>query len=228
MADPDWAQFCERACLLGETLVVADLHVGRDATSMVEMPLGERGDLTDRLGSLLDAHAPTEVVVAGDLLHSFSTVPKGVPETVAAVETLVADAGADLVVTPGNHDAMLGEIGDATTADAHRVGETVVCHGHERPPIDAERYVVGHEHPAIEIEGQRRPCFLYGPGVTDGADLLVLPAFSRLAAGSVLNGMATADCLSPLLGDLDACRPVVVTGDGPLPFPSLGELRGFL
>ncbi|MFB6106155.1 MAG: metallophosphoesterase [Halobacteriaceae archaeon] len=229
MGDPEWARCLDRACLVGDALVLADLHVGRAAGSNVAMPVDERGDLTGRLAALLDAHDPGTVVFAGDVLHAFDSVPDGAGETVAALESLVADAGADLVVTPGNHDGMLDAVTEAPTPAAHRLPDgTVVCHGHAVPDADAGRYVVGHEHPALVVEGARHPCFLYGPGVHDGADLLVVPAFSQLAAGTVVNDLSAADTLSPLLGDLGACRPVVVTGDGPLPFPPLRELRPFL
>lgn len=220
-----------------DALVLADLHVGRAATSNVEFPLGERADLSDRLDAAIERFDPGTVVVAGDLLHSFSRVPRGVSEAVADLATIVADAGAAFVVVEGNHDAMLDAVRDAAAEETDAVepfevvGEyalddgTVVCHGHEPPDAAGDRYVVGHEHPAIRIEGRKRPCFLDGRGVFRGADVLVLPAFSRLARGCVVNGMRTRDCLSPLVTDLDACRPVVVADGEGLTFPPLAEFR---
>jgi len=212
-----------------DALVLADLHVGRDATSSVELPLGERADLTDRLGRLLDRFAPETVVFAGDVLHSYSSVPDGVAEAVADLEGAVDDADADLVVTPGNHDGLLDTVSEAPRESEVALPDgTVVCHGHEPPETDATRYVVGHEHPAITIEGRKRPCYLRGDGLYRDAAVLVLPAFSRLARGTVVNGLRTADCLSPLVSDLGACRPIVESDDGPLAFPPLGELRRHL
>lgn len=232
------AQFRDRAAYLpGEdALVVADLHVGRDADSAVEIPLGERADLTDRLAALLEAFDPAQVVFAGDVLHAFDRLPEGIEETFANLRATVADAGAELVVVRGNHDGMLDALGafDVDARDAYRVGDTVVCHGHERPEIggsaDPARYVVGHDHPAIEIEGKRRPCLLYGPGSFRGADVLMLPAFNRLAPGTTVNGMRTRDFMSPLVTDADALRPVVRDEEGgeTLGFPPLGEFRRLL
>jgi len=225
------ARYRDRAVYLpgADALVVADVHVGRDAASAVELPLGERADLTGRLADLLDAFAPGEVVVAGDLLHAFDRVPEGVTETLDRLRAAVADAGADLTVVRGNHDGMLDAL-DVTARDAHRIGDAVVCHGHERPEVDADRYVVGHDHPAIEIEGKRRPCALYGPGAFRGGDLLMLPAFNRLAPGSTVNGMRAGDFMSPLVTDADALRPVVRDEDRgeTLEFPPLGEFRRLL
>ncbi|MFB6217951.1 MAG: metallophosphoesterase [Halobacteriaceae archaeon] len=208
-----------------DALVVADLHVGRAETSNVEYPLGERADLRDRLGALLDEFDPGTVVVAGDLLHSFESVPRGVEETVADLRSLVADAGAAFVVVEGNHDTMLDAVG-VEAAREHRIGDTVVCHGHEEPRSGAERYVVGHEHPAITMEGNRQPCFLVGS--YRGAEVIVLPAFSALAPGREVNGLYRGDTLSPLIEDIDGFRPVAVADGEPLEFPRLGELRRLL
>jgi hypothetical protein len=220
-------------------LVLGDLHVGRGAASNVDYPLGEGADLRERLTALLARFDPAEVVVAGDLLHAFDRVPEGVPETVASLQAAVADAGADLIVTPGNHDTML----DAVLADVdarvvpayHLPGtDTVVCHGHEEPDADSDpdgaaaRYLVGHEHPAVEMEGRRRPCFLEGPALYEGRDVVVLPAFSRLAAGVLVNDRTTADCVTPLVTDVGACRPVVVSEGEALRFPPLRDLRPML
>jgi putative SbcD/Mre11-related phosphoesterase len=227
---PSWAEFGERAVYLpdADAVVVADLHVGRDAASNVEFPLGEREDLLDRLGALLESFEPGTVVVAGDLLHVRGSVPEGVRATVDALESTVEDAGAAFRVVQGNHDAMLDAV-DVDADDAVELPDgTVVWHGHDDPPVDADRYVVGHEHPAVEIEGTRHPCFLYGPRQHDGADVLVLPAFTRLAAGTLVNGLERDDSLSSMLSDPDGFRPVVVSGGETLAFPALGDLRGLL
>lgn len=212
------------------TLVLADLHLGKGAASNVEWPVGERGDITDRFAALVQRFDPDEVVVAGDLLHSFSTLPRGVMGSVRELTSAAREAGARVLVTPGNHDAMLGEVWKGPTAEEHRVGDYVVTHGHVEPEGDADCYVVGHEHPTIEIEGKRRPCYLRAEDHYRGADLLVLPSFTRLAAGVVVNGMDTRDFQSPLVTRADDLRPVVrdEAADETLSFPPLGEFRRML
>ena len=229
------AQFRDRGLYLPDedALVVADLHVGRDATSAVEMPLGERDDLTDRVGDLLAAFDPATVVVAGDFLHAFDRVPEGVEETAADVRDAVADAGAELVVVRGNHDSMLDSVLDSRgvpTREEYRGRATVVHHGHAEPDGEAARYVVGHDHPAIEIEGARHACLLHGPGTYRGGDVFVLPAFNRLAPGTTVNGARTSDFQSPVVTNADALRPIVWDSDAEetLSFPPLGKLRRLL
>lgn len=223
--------FRDRALLVEDALVLADLHVGRGADSNVDIPVGDGADTVERFEALLARFDPAEAVVAGDLLHSFRTVPRTVRETVDGLVGAAREAGVRLVVTPGNHDTMLDSVWDGPTADSYRVGDTVVCHGHVDPdpedPGSVRRYVVGHDHPTITIEGQRRPCYLAAEGAYRGAAVVMLPAFNRLLQGVEVNGMTAGDFMSPLVTDADAFAPVVrdETGDETLTFPPLGEFR---
>jgi hypothetical protein len=134
--------------------------------------------------------------------------------------------------------------------------DVLVCHGHEEPvpapDLDADDpdrapdldagddptagvetpgcYLIGHDHPAITIEGQRRPCFLFGEGVYRDRDVLMLPAFTSLAAGVEINGMRAGDFQSPLIRRVNELRPVVYDADAgeSLAFPELGRFRRLL
>lgn len=231
-ASPDpWFSVRDRAVYLpgADALVLADLHLGRSRTANVELPLPEREAIQSRLVDLLETFEPGTVVLAGDVCHSFSTIPKGVAGTFEDICNRIEDAGAAFVVVRGNHDVMLDSLADPVSETRLRDG-TVVHHGHEPPDADAKRYVVGHDHPAIKIEGVRHPCFLWGVETYRGGDVLVLPAFTELAAGRVINETRGRDMQSPLLSELDEFRPVVreETDGETLVFPPLGAFRGFL
>ena len=221
----DRAAYLPRA----DALVLADLHLGRGAASGVEFPLREPDALSDRLRALLDAFEPGDVVLAGDVLHSFSHLPLVVEDAFDAIVERVRDSSADLTVIEGNHDTMLGELVEPVAE--HRLADgTIVCHGHEEPDGDAPRYVIGHDHPAIVIEGRRHPCYLQGRGAFRGADVLCLPAFDEYAAGTALNGSSPGDVMSPLLAELDRFRPIVRDDEAEetFVFPPLGEFRTLL
>lgn len=217
----------DRAVLLGDVLVLADLHVGKAATANVEAPVGAGTDMVDRVETLLERVDPATVVVAGDLLHSFNTVPRLVEETLDGLRRVIRTADAEVLVTPGNHDTMLDAVWGGDRTPEYRVGDTLICHGHVEPEGEADRYVVGHDHPTITIEGHTRPCYLAGDGVYRGADLLMVPSFNRLVTGVEVNEMSAADFLSPLVRDADALAPVVrdETNDETLVFPPLGGFR---
>lgn len=238
------ATFRDRAVVLGDSLVCADLHVGKGRTSNVEIPLGERDHLVERLTALVDRYEPAEVVFAGDLLHSFDRIPSLAEDTVTALERICRDAGARPVVTPGNHDTMLDVVWDGPTeheyvldgvgwptAGGDERGPIVVCHGHGEPATDGALYVVGHDHPTITIEGQKWHCYLYGENVYDDADVLMLPAFTKLVEGVSINRrFGTAALNSPLVSSLDRFRPIVwdENAEDVRQFPPLGEFRELL
>lgn len=226
----------DRAALLGDALVLADLHFGKGEASSVEFPLGAEDDAVERLSALLDEFEPAEVVFAGDVFHSFDYVPEVAERALSEVTAAVRDAGARPVLLEGNHDTMLGSVwsGDLRCEYELDAGEgtTVVCHGHEEPETAADRYVVGHDHPSIVIEGRKRPCFLDGRGVYRGSDVLVLPSFNRLVEGVSVNGrIGTARPeLSPLVTRIAQFRPIVYDEDAAetLTFPPLGQFERML
>lgn len=219
--------FVDRGVLFDDTLVVADLHVGRGAASNVSFPVGNGTEMIDRLRELVATHDPSDVVVAGDLLHAFDVVPRTVERVVTDLVAAARDGGARVIVTPGNHDTMLDSVWSGPTEPEYRVGDTVVCHGHERPNATAARYVIGHDHPTITIEGQRRPCYLVGEEIYDGADVVVLPSFNGRLRGVEVNTMRASEFMSPLVTDADAFAPVVYddASDEALSFPPLGAFR---
>ncbi|MEA5386470.1 metallophosphoesterase [Haloarculaceae archaeon H-GB11] len=224
----DWT-FADRAVYADGTLVVADLHLGREAAASVQVPVGGDEDVLDRLDDLVSRFDPEEVVLAGDVLHSFGSVPDAVGETVADLHDRIEAAGARPVVTPGNHDVHLDAVWKGATADAYRIGDAVICHGHERPSLDADAVVVGHDHPALAVEGQKRPCFLRGPAA-GFREVVMLPAFDRLASGVVVNEMRGGAFQSPVIDDADALCPVVwdTEANQALEFPALATFRKLL
>lgn len=227
----DGVEVADRACYLDAegVLVVADLHLGFDASSAVTMPVGEGDAVRAHLEDLLDSFSPQSVVVAGDLLHAFDTLPRGVQDTLESIERTVDETGATLRVTRGNHDTMLDEIGfQGTASETVSAGETIIAHGHEEITEAASRYIIGHEHPTIEIAGKRYPCMLVGERVWNGRDVLVLPALSPLVRGTPVNEIRRGDALSPLLADPGSFRPVVVGAEEVHHFPTLTELRPYL
>jgi putative SbcD/Mre11-related phosphoesterase len=248
----DWIEFLDRAVFLPATgtLVLADTHVGRDEASEVEFPLGESADLEDRLTALLSACEPDEVVIAGDVLHRFDRASYGIADRLRTLTEACRDAGASPVLVAGNHDAMLDSVWDGEVHGDYRIEgvdptrpdyDALVCHGHEEPDLDATDdsdaggetpgcYVIGHDHPTIDIEGQRRPCFLFGESVYRDRDVLMLPAFTSLAAGVEINGMRASDFQSPLIRRVNELRPVVYDADAgeSLAFPELGRFRRLL
>jgi hypothetical protein len=181
------------------TLVAADLHLGYVWAHRFEgqlLPLSAREDSTERLLELIAAYRPAEVVLLGDVVHR--VVPA--QELRVELRRLAAEVGerARLRIVLGNHDANLSQllesIGvESETARRLRIGPHLLLHG-DGPDEDEHvsaafretapggRVIIGHEHPALTLSdgvasSVKCPCFLAS------RDVLVLPAFSRWAAG---------------------------------------------
>lgn len=217
----------DRALFFDDTLVLSDLHTGKVVASNVELPVGEGRDMVERVENLCERFEPAEIVIAGDLLHSFQTVPRMVKETLGGLQAAASQFDAEIIVTPGNHDTMLDVVWSGRTTPEYQVGETLICHGHVEPEGSAERYIVGHDHPTITIEGQNHPCYLAGEDSYRDAPLLMLPAFNRLITGVTINDLDAADLMCPLVASMNAFAPIVWDEEGveTLHFPPLGEFR---
>ncbi|MDZ7702765.1 MAG: metallophosphoesterase [Halobacteriales archaeon] len=223
----------DRAVYLPESecLIAADLHLGKAAASAVDAPLDGGPAMVQRLAELVDRFEPAELVLAGDVLHAFGFVPEAARDALDDLAERTAAADAELVLVEGNHDTLLGSLTDIEPTPAHGLADgTIVCHGHEYPERTGERYVVGHDHPVIEIEGRRRPCYLYGAHARDGAAVLGLPSFNPAVRGTAVNRWADGDPLSPFLSTVTDFQPVVWDADAnePLVFPPLGSLQAYL
>jgi len=226
-------QFADRAVYLADadTVVVADLHLGRADASRVEAPIDAIESIRRRVRALLDQFDPETIVFAGDLLHSFDRLPTVAVDAIEELWADCTDAGVEPVAIAGNHDSRLAECWPGDVADAVALEDgTVICHGHTTPEKHGDRYVVGHVHPAITIEGVKRPCYLFGEDAYRGGELLVLPAFTTLAGGVDLAGRRASDLPSPLVSSLGALQPVVWDDDrdDALWFPPLAQLQTLL
>jgi len=189
----------EKAAIIGRTAVIADLHLGFENVmqdSGIAFPRMQIREVIANTRKILEKYTIDRLVIAGDLKHEFS---RNLPYEWEDVEAfLKAFSNVKIEVVRGNHDNFLAailakhgiELKEVTKID----GWTVV-HGHRE--CDAEKIIMGHEHPAVRI---RRggiysfPCFLHAKG---DRDVVVLPAFSPLMSGSDV--LSINSFLSPIL-----------------------------
>ena len=209
--------------------VVSDVHIGLAETLYrqgLHFPLHEEETLLDRFETILERFRPEVFVLDGDIFHSFDRVSRDVRETFSTVlATLRAEC--EVVLVRGSHDTMLPAIAGGTVERYDRGGYTVV-HG-DREVADHGALVIGHDHPAIEIDLARFPCFLYGEGAVRGRDLVVLPAYNPLSPGVMINYARARDFLSPILRRVDAgsLQPVVEVDGEAVVLPPLAGIRRF-
>ncbi len=207
--------------------VVSDIHIGLEEALYADglhFPLHEGETLLDRFASILDRFSPRTVVLDGDIFHSFDRIARSVQRKFSMiVKTLSAEC--EVIYVRGSHDTMLPSVMGGSV-ERYDAGGFTVIHG-DKAVADHGFLVMGHDHPVVEIEMERFPCFLYGRGVVNGKDLLMMPAFNPLSPGVIINYAKGRDFLSPLLRRVDTGRlqPVVEVDGEAVVFPPLAEMR---
>ena len=208
-------------------LVVADYHAG------IESELRKDGvelasQASERVESVLHLLAdtnPDRLVVLGDLGHAIgepwydereefeallSRVRDRVPITLVKgnhdgdVETLLADLGVEVQVTPSDGIRM-GDVGFAhghTWPSREVLTADVVCVGHEHPEVRLEDEVGGYRLERVWLRGDLDPgpfrVHYSDPELTPEGELVVFPAFNVLSGGTWVN-VPDQEFLAPFL-----------------------------
>lgn len=177
----DWLLLPERFAVheRSRTAVIADLHLGYGAARRRQGDAIPIPSLRDELRPFLDAvrlHDLRDVIIAGDLFE------RGYDRDIAqSLLEMLHELHVNLAgLIPGNHDRGIekNELGLPIRREGVLLDGWQIVHGDE--PIGAEKTVMGHWHPAVRLGRRKAPCFV----VNDHQ--LILPAFSRDAAGVIL------------------------------------------
>jgi len=228
----DDLRFGARAAYLPklDVAVVSDAHVGLADAARSQgtgVPFDEGMVLEKAVRDVLTRFEPSTLVFNGDVQHRFGGIGDA-GDTVRRLRRVTESYDAEPIFVEGNHDTDLDAV--VETCAWHKEGEVVFTHGHTIPLDlpDASLYVVGHDHPTVEIEMQKQDCFLYGPFDRSDANVLVTPALNPICEGVVVNEMRASDFLSPFINHFDEFRVAVETEDEVLRFPPIREFRRML
>ena len=203
----------ERALIVGRTAVIADLHLGLENVLIekgIAVPKVQLDDIIERLDRI--SRRVERVVIAGDFKHEFGrNLPYEWEDVKAVMEFLLERV--EVVVVRGNHDnflkAILAKFG-IDLLDYYDIEGWRIVHGHKE--CNADRIIMGHEHPAIKvrIDGVYTfHCFLRVRN--RGREIIVLPAFSPLVQGS---DVTACQFISPILRDVSCDDVEVYALDG--------------
>jgi putative SbcD/Mre11-related phosphoesterase len=216
----------------GNVLVVADLHLGCEASleyQGISLPRVQSREIQKYLKLMIDALEPSKVIVAGDLKHNFSrNLNQEWQDVYKFIRMLCGRV--PLEVVRGNHDnylgAILSEYGIPMSSETTCSGIRIV-HGHVGT-LSRGMTIMGHLHPSIRLKDStgaslKSPCFLY----EDEIGVLVLPALSLIASGVDVVGQLSSDTTSPLLSEIGLASfvPIAFSKAKALKFPEVGELR---
>ncbi|MGB9901963.1 metallophosphoesterase [Methanothrix sp.] len=208
------------------TCVLSDIHIGLEEELFAQgllFPLREMEELLRRIGILLERFNPRKLVLAGDVVHSFGRADQRIRRKLEVILNAIRSR-CDLILVSGTHDGMLPYMGFKAQRRYDEGGYTV-SHGDE-DLREHGHLIIGHEHPVLDVEMMRIPCYLFGMGLMDGMDIIVLPAFNPLCQGVAVNHLEAPDLLSPLLRRVDTGKlhPVVEMEGEVMVFPEIRRL----
>ncbi|MDB4652672.1 ligase-associated DNA damage response endonuclease PdeM [Akkermansiaceae bacterium] len=164
-----------------QTLVVADLHLGKSATFRKRgLPVPEGSNEADlaRLQSLVDLKKPDQLVIAGDLFHSADGMSQA---TITTFHAWLKALNLPVILTEGNHDRRSWFTRHKFPIEVTPGLETddlIITHDPADIPAD-QSGIAGHIHPGVRIrESARQSLRITGFFLRAGRQL-ILPAFSE-------------------------------------------------
>lgn len=234
----------KKALLLGNSLVVADLHIGVErafAGKGIKVP-SQTEKMKNEILSLLKKTKAEVLIVLGDFKHNIPLISyQETREVPAVVEELSKNA--EMHIIKGNHDGNIEKLLSKSTCkiSAHEVlGDAVLAHGHawiRKKEIEEKLIVLAHAHPSIsfkdEFDRKAKEEVWVRSAFTEKArerhefkkapEVIIMPAFNRLVSGAPLNERAEKELIGPYLasGAVGMENAKIYLLDGIL----LGELK---
>lgn len=228
-----------------DAVVISDLHLGMESL-MVDagtfIPRTQLNQVKEDLEAIVAAVKPEKLIVCGDLKHEFSETTYGEREEVREFVDFLSELVEEILLVKGNHDNYLiypvKEYDNVQLEDYFVLDDILFLHGHEifsdLKTIDTDYVLMGHEHPTLALQDkigvtEKVHCFLYGE-MSDGRNLVVLPAFSNFAEGTPMNRIKNTDpeILSPVLRnqiDVQEMKAIAVDREaGVFEFPAVGKI----
>ncbi|MFB6204703.1 MAG: metallophosphoesterase [Candidatus Nanohaloarchaea archaeon] len=220
-----------------EMIVIADLHLGLEASMTSMGSYVPEFQLDDLREELEDARRETEasrLLVNGDLKNEFRTSYAERSEVQEFLQ-FAKETFDEVILVKGNHDTMIEETVDREGLELqenYSEDGVTFAHGHEKVGNGYDTLVIGHEHPALKLEdeigvSEKVDCFLYGE-MRDGSNIIVMPSYAQVSEGSQVNEMPQKELLSPVLReqvDIDELEAVAVSREaGLFEFPEIGRI----
>lgn len=220
-------------------IVIADLHIGLEYALMGDgtyLPVLQYPNIERSILEMVEEHKVERIIIDGDFKHEFARATNQEWTEILDLWDALKEVKVDLDLVRGNHDNYLVNVlkqrGKSIFDPALHLDHILITHGHK--PFDipdgVDTVILAHEHPALgfrdETGGKHRfKCYLYGK--IDGRDVLVLPAYSPMAPGTIVNGSSQPKFLSHWLRNVDTTSftPIVVDKGEVLNFPPLKDLE---
>ena len=212
----------DRALLLPESqsLIIADLHLGKSATFRRQgLPVPEGSTKADlaRLSTLIETQHPTQLIIAGDLVHSSLGLSPDITQTFLS---WLSRLSIPLSITEGNHDSHAAlskrQLPLKILPHLHLDGLLIT---HDPADLPAgQSGIAGHLHPAAKIGPTRRgkhphpsSPHLRLPGFyLKNNEHLILPAFSEFTGTHPIRFQENDHFYTELRGHISEIPPTLL------------------
>ena len=213
----------EPAVIIGNKLVIADLHLGIEyefAGKGIAIP-SQSKKILDRIKKIYSKYNLKELMILGDLKH---LVPKTSfyesTELIRFVQHL--DYFDEISLIRGNHDVLLPkDLGiKIYPSKGIRINNCGLFHGHAYPDervMDSKILLMAHEHPSIAFKGRFgvrsiEQCWLITK--FKGKKLIVMSSFNPICSGSQQScfNLPGHKFLSPLLKKVECVEVLLLDG----------------
>ncbi|MHA1250750.1 MAG: metallophosphoesterase, partial [Candidatus Helarchaeota archaeon] len=163
--------------------------------------------LTDIIEKLFQKITPKNIILNGDILHSFSTLNYEIKQEFLRIIELLKKRSTRIYFIKGSHDTFIEKLVEPINfRSKFFIDEDIlITHGNYSIDISKEinTIVIGHEHPCVEINLEKIPCFLfkhhYDRILNKFINYIILPSFNPLIEGVLINDQ---EFISPMLKDL--------------------------
>ncbi|MBS3110936.1 metallophosphoesterase [Candidatus Woesearchaeota archaeon] len=233
--------------LLGDTLIISDVHIGFEEAlnkqgmmvprdhfpQLIARMEGIFARLQGRPTNRKKAKKLRQIIVNGDLKHEFGTISEQEWRHTLKFLDFLKGHCEKIILVRGNHDTILGPIARKRGIEVHdhffiEGHGALVCHGDKLPSSEliqkSKMIIIGHEHPSVALRSGSRvekyKCFYVGQ--YQRRTLIVLPSLNLLTEG---NALMHDDVLSPFLKQRLDDFEVFAVEDKVYRFGKLGRLR---
>lgn len=225
-----------------DMIIISDLHLGLEKTMTFKgnyVPQNQLEKMKDELREMKKETGAEKILLNGDLKNQYKT-SYSENEEVKELANFLNFNFEQITVVEGNHDTFIESTLEEKGIEMkkyHLENGALFIHGDTEinniDELDDERMqevdtvIIGHEHPAIALEDdigirEKIPALLYQKSDTN---LIVIPAFSRIANGTSVNEVPDRELLSPVLReriDREKMKAIGISREaGILEFPEL-------
>ncbi|MBI4896546.1 MAG: metallophosphoesterase [Candidatus Aenigmarchaeota archaeon] len=186
----------ERALVIDDTLVIADVHVGLTTdfwNSGIRLP-SQVPHLVKRLVAMQTRTKTKRLVLLGDIKHA--VVGTSYQERQELHEFFSSLHFDHVIVVKGNHDGNIERFVPSTVAvkKSYTFKSFAFTHGHRLIKTTKKHIIIGHSQPHVKLQDEMgswyiEPVWVRGPltGDLSGKELIIMPPFNELCGAGIIN-----------------------------------------